>query len=237
MSALGRTSCRSEDFGGDGAAKERPVCLKYTRHAIAWLHGSDRAPACDVALATKRDFWPDSHYLGCMKLADYLFRTGMTTTQLRRALGLASRSAITRYLHGERVPNPTTLQKIIELTGGRVQLRDFLSPGNPECATVIVLPNGRKKLVFPWSTRESDLIAANDAENIRAIEQDNLSEPMRRAVSVMADRARRGPNGTWLLDGRPSDLRRIASEANKRLRQQGKPLIEYPGAEAHPIRP
>ncbi len=118
-----------------------------------------------------------------------------------------------------------------------MQLRDFLSPGNPECATIIVLPNGRKKLVFPWSTRESDLIAANDAETVRAIEQDNLSEPMRRAVSVMADRARRGPNGTWLLDDRPSDLRRIASEANKRLRQQGKPLIEYPGAEANPIRP
>ncbi len=164
-----------------------------------------------------------------MKLADFLFQSGMTTTQLRLALKLASRSTITRYLHGERVPNPGTLQKIIELTGGRVQLRDFLSPGNPECATVIVLANGSKKLVFPWSTSASDLEAANDAEKVRAIEQDNQSEPMRRVLAVMADRVSRGPNGAWLLDGRLTDFRRIAVEANKRLREQGKPLIDYPG--------
>ena len=164
-----------------------------------------------------------------MKLADYLFQTGMTTTQLRRALGLASRSAITRYLHGERVPNPETLQKIIELTAGRVQLRDFLSPGNPECATVIVLNDGRKKLVFPWSTREDDLEAANDVEQRRAVEQDNLSPPMQQVLATVGHRAWRTARGKWLLDGRPSDLRRIVQEANRCRHDAGLPPIRYPG--------
>jgi transcriptional regulator with XRE-family HTH domain len=164
-----------------------------------------------------------------MKLADFLFQTGMTTTQLRRALGLASRSTITRYLHGERVPTPQILQQIIELTGGRVQLRDFLSPGNPECATIITLPNGRRRLVFPWASRESELAAANDVEIARAIEQDNLSEPLQRAVKALAGRAQRLPNGAWSLDGRPSDIRRVVLEANRRLREIGQPVIEYPG--------
>jgi hypothetical protein len=164
-----------------------------------------------------------------MKLADYLFQSGMTTSQLRRALGLASRSAVTRYLHGERVPNPTTMQKIIELTGGRVQLRDFLAPGNPECATIITLPDGRRRLVFPWSSKESDLAAANDVEMARAIEQDNLSEPLQRAVKALAGRAQRQPSGSWRLDGRPCDVRRVVLEANRRLRELGQPIIEYPG--------
>lgn len=164
-----------------------------------------------------------------MKLADFLFQTGMTTSQLRRALGLSSRSAVSRYLHGERHPRPDLMQKIIELTGGRVQVRDFLTPGNPECATVITLPDGRRRLVFPWSSKETDLAAANDVELARAIEQDNLSDPARLALKALHDRARRLPNGQWLLDGRPCDLRRIVLEANRRLHQQGRPLIEYPG--------
>ena len=164
-----------------------------------------------------------------MKLADFLFQTGMTTTQLRRALGVASRSTITRYLHGERVPTNLVLQKIIELTGGRVQLRDFLTPGNPECATVIVLPGGMKKLVFPWSTRESDLVAANTVEIARAVEQDNFSDPSRKAITALGGRARRLTNGSWMLDGRPSELRRIVLEANRQLKEQRRPLIDYPG--------
>lgn len=164
-----------------------------------------------------------------MKLADYLFASGMTTTQLRRKLGISSRSTISRYLHGERLPTPQIMQKIIELTGGRVQLRDFLSPGNPECASVIVLPDGRKKLVFPWSTREADLVAANDAEQSRARVEDRLSDPARRAVAALAGRAYRLPDGRWSLDGRPCDFRRVVLEANRRLQELGKPLIEYPG--------
>lgn len=164
-----------------------------------------------------------------MKLADYLFQSGMTTAQLRRALGLKCRSTINRYLHGERIPTPHIMQQIIALTGGRVQLRDFLSPGNPECATVIKLPNGKQKLVFPWSSSLGDLAAASQVENRRVAANDELSEHYRRAISVIAGRVRRGPTGIWLLDGRPTDLRRIVAEANTVLKDRGQSPIIVPG--------
>lgn len=166
-----------------------------------------------------------------MKLADFLFQSGMTTTELRKLLGVSRRTTISRYLHGERVPLPHIMQKIIEITGGRVQLKDFVTGGNPECASIITLPDGRKKLVFPWSTNKADLAAAIATEKKRAPEQDNLSEPLREALKEVSDIVRRRPDGTWLLEGRPADLRRIVLEANRRRRGQGRPLISYPGLE------
>lgn len=166
-----------------------------------------------------------------MKLADFLFHTGMTTSELRRRLGIASRTTIARYLHGDRIPTPVILQKIIDLSGGRVQLRDFLSPGNPECATVIKLPCGRKKLVFPWATGQLELAAANDAESIRAKQHDAVGDIALKALGVLGPRARRGAGGIWTLDGRPCDFRRIVLEANQRLRERSSPLISYPGCE------
>jgi hypothetical protein len=165
-----------------------------------------------------------------MKLADYLFQSGLSPSDLKNKLGVSSRMTVLRYLTGERVPSPPILQKIIELSGGLVQLRDFLSPGNPECAIVIVLPNGRKKLVFPWASNKADLQRATDAERKRAVEQDNLSEPFRQALKEVADLVRRRADGTYLLEGRPADLRRIVAEANKRRKAQGFPPIIYPGS-------
>jgi hypothetical protein len=166
-----------------------------------------------------------------MKLADYLFQSGLSPAELKHKLGVSSRMTVLRYLTGERVPTPHILQKIIELSGGRVQLRDFLSPGNPECATVVVLPNGQKKLVFPWASNREDLQRATDVECKRAVEQDNLSEPFRLALREVDDLVRRRFDGTYLLDGRPADLRRIVAEANRRRKAQGRPLIVYPGSE------
>jgi hypothetical protein len=168
-------------------------------------------------------------YLAVMKLADFLFESGMSTTQLRRALNIRCRSTITRYLHGDRVPNPVTMQRIIDLTGGKVQLQDFLRGGNPKCATIITLPSGRKKLVFPWANRESDLEAAEAVESRRAANDDGISPPLRAALDVLRERARLGPRG-WLLDNRPADTTRIIREANRVLDDAGEPLIRYPGA-------
>jgi transcriptional regulator with XRE-family HTH domain len=167
-------------------------------------------------------------YLAGMKLADFLFESGMSTTQLRRALGVRCRSTISRYLHGDRVPKPATLQRIIELTGGKVQLQDFLRGGNPNCATIITLPSGRKKLVFPWANRESDLEAAEAVEVRRVANDDDASPPLKAAVAVIADRVRRR-GGRWFMDGRPVDPARLIREANRILEARREPLIFYPG--------
>ncbi len=121
------------------------------------------------------------------------------------------------------------MQRIIEITGGQVQLRDFLAPGNPDCATVIVLPNGRRRLVFPWSNRDHELAAANDADAARLAANDRLTEPVHRAIVVLASRVRRLPTGAWTLDGRPADARRLVVEANRVLAAQNQPAIFYPG--------
>jgi hypothetical protein len=163
-----------------------------------------------------------------MKLADFLFESGMTTTQLRRALGVKCRSTITRYLHGDRLPNPVVMQRIIEISSGKVQLQDFLRGGNPTCATIITLPNGRKKLVFPWSTRSDDLNAAERVEECRRANDNHISLPLERALKVLEDRARR-LGDRWLLDGRPADGGRLVREANRILAARREPLIAYPG--------
>ena len=163
-----------------------------------------------------------------MKLADYLFHAGMSTTQLRRALGITCRSTVTRYLNGERTPNPITLQKIIELTGGKVQLQDFLRGGNPDCATVITLPNGKQRLVFPWSTRRTDLAAVDNQERRRTANDNLIPDALQSAVTVLRGRAvLRGH--AWHLDGRPSDAARVVRAANIVLQAAGRPMLRYPG--------
>lgn len=169
-----------------------------------------------------------NRYLASMKLADYLFRSGMSTTQLRRALGIACRSTITRYLNGDRVPNNATLLQIIKLTDGQVRFEDFLSGGNPDCATVITLPDGKQRLVFPWSTRRSDLAAVDQQERARKANDNLLPEALHTSVTVLRGRAvQRGQ--AWYLDGRPSDATRIVRAANLILTAAGKPLLQYPG--------
>lgn len=242
MSTLGRTSCRGRTRGQHArvSVAEQPQSGASTRvydRAIrtdaVWHESPQNRHGVQENLFRVGNGYgqnrPALFISAAMKLADYLYRTGMSTSHLRRALGLSTRSAISRYLHGERTPQPTVMQKIIELTGGQVQLRDFLTPGNPECATVITLPNGRKRLVFPWSGRDRDLVAATAAEAKRLAANDGLSEPVHRAVVVLAGRARVGPGGRWLLDERPVDHRGLVREANRVLAARNRPAIAYPG--------
>jgi hypothetical protein len=165
-----------------------------------------------------------------MKLADYLFRSGMSTTQLRRALGVSCRSTITRYLNGERIPRHDVMQRIIDLSGGKVQLHDFLRGGNPECATVITAVDGRQRLVFPWSTRRDDLDAAEELEQRRTANDNLQPAVLRSASSVLRGRAVVHRNA-WHLDGRPADAKRVVRAANLVLRANGRPVLHYPGLE------
>lgn len=150
----------------------------------------------------------------------------MTTTQLRRVLGVTSRSTITRYLHGERTPSLAMMMKIARLTQGRVQPHDFAAPGNPKCATIITLPSGKQKLVFPWNTKASDLAAAEAIEKQR-LANDTDSPVLATAIRELEHRVKRRSDLLW-LDGRPSDAKRVIQAANERRQRRGEAPLAYP---------
>ena len=160
-----------------------------------------------------------------MILADWLHEGACTPEQLRRMLGVRSRSTIHRYLTGARVPQHQVLQKIIELTGGRVQLADFLDPAPPVCAAVVTL-EGERRLIFPWTTRDGRLEAAERAGSTTA---DSWPSPaLLSAMETLGPRVTVTRSCKFLLDGRISDARRVVAEANAIRREMGQPEISYP---------
>ena len=161
-----------------------------------------------------------------MKLADWLFLNSVTPRQLRRMLGVNTRSTIHRYLTNKRVPRPHTLQRIIEITGGQVQLRDFLDPNPPECATETKQSDGSLKWVFPWHEMPNETEGTPDPKN--ETPQSRLSPPLLLAIRVLEGRAWYTPAGVFLLDGRVSDPKRIVAAANEILETNGDRLIKYP---------
>lgn len=159
-----------------------------------------------------------------MKLADWLVESRRTPSVLRRSLGI-QRSTMQRYLTGTRIPSPATLQRIIEISDGHVQLVDFLDPAPPECA-LVVQADGRERWVLPWSPDYLDHKAAIDTTD-----DDGISTPLQRAFAVLGRRASLTKRGVFLLDGVIADARRVVMAANAVLRSKNKPLIVYPGVE------
>ena len=163
-----------------------------------------------------------------MKLADWLYDNSMTPGQLRRMLNV-NRTTIHRYLNGQRTPTPERLQQIIEITQGVVTLADFLDPAPPECA--ITAPPSEEgdepRTLLPWSP---------EYQTVRAeLEQADLdgpvSSPLDRAMKLLGSRAVLTRRGTFLLDGKVSDPRRIVAAANRALKDNGEPPIPYPGVD------
>ncbi|MEM1166912.1 MAG: helix-turn-helix transcriptional regulator [Planctomycetota bacterium] len=162
-----------------------------------------------------------------MKLADWLHARSLTPEQLRRMLGVTSRSTVNRYLGGDRVPRPPILHQIHDLTGGAVTLEDFLDPTPPECAAVVRDVGGRTRWVFPWSRGYAQERAF--IEMMRSPrEGDTPSEPLTMAMETLGSRLRRTRRGRFLLDGRPSDARRVVAAANRIRAASGEPPIPYP---------
>ena len=166
-----------------------------------------------------------------MKLADWLHTRSVTPEQFRRMLGVRSRTTVQRYLTGERRPSPPLLQKIIELTEGAVQLEDFLDPAPPRCAAVVIDPDGHTRVVFPWASDTDRLTAAGQAAMAEPLEGTVWTPPLVRAMETLDPRVRFTKRGVFLLDGKPSDPRRIVRAANHILTAEGKPPIVYPGIE------
>ncbi|PCI11344.1 hypothetical protein COB72_01155 [bacterium] len=134
-----------------------------------------------------------------------------------------SRSTLQRYLTNQRIPQPLILQKIIELTGGQVQLADFLDGTPPKCAKVIKRPDGTVRWVFSWS---------NAVPEQSEMYSSRLSPSLVKAIAVLNGRAWYTPKGRFLLDGRISDPKRIVSAANIILREKDQPIINYPIVES-----
>ena len=153
-----------------------------------------------------------------MKLADWLFKNNTTPRELRLILGV-SKAAMNRYIAGSRTPGSEITQRIAELTDGEVQKEDFLDPTPPECAVVHTRPNGTKRWVLPWSSGRPKR---------EPLYSSYLSNPLLRAIHVLNGRARFKRSGTFLLDGRVSDPKRIVAAANEVLRSLGQSVIRYP---------
>jgi len=148
--------------------------------------------------------------------------------QLRRMLGVASRTTVLRYVNGQ-IPEPKIMQRIIEITKGEVQLVDFLDPSPPKCAQVIVDARGRRRKVFPWSRGWKAQEAAFRAECSAPPEGTATPQPVLRALAVLGPRVKPTKRGQYLLDGRICDARRVVREANIILEAEGQPPIPYPG--------
>lgn len=164
-----------------------------------------------------------------MKLADYLFRHGLIPQDLQKELGL-TRSTVHRYLIGERIPRPTTMVRVTEFTSGQVQLVDFLDERPPECAAVRVLPNGRVRIILPWTNRDSQLEVAHALMMRESPEDRQPTWHEQRALHVLGPHAKRGENWTYTLNGKPTDLRRLIEAANRILVKRGSKPIKYPKA-------
>ncbi len=176
-----------------------------------------------------------------MKLADFMHEHQIDPTHLRRLLGITNRSTVHRWIHGERVPRPDMMQKIIEITKGAVQLMDFLDQAPPKCAYVIVRNDGTVRWDLPWSrTSEEEIDDIHGLDDRDDSGWDGsggsggsvpVSPPIRRALAVLGKRAIGIIDGTYTVDGQRTDLPRLVRAANKELCAQGKSQIAYPGVD------
>lgn len=60
-----------------------------------------------------------------MTLASYLAQSGTSHADFAKLIGV-SQAAITRYARGDRIPRPAQMQKIAEVTRGKVTANDFM---------------------------------------------------------------------------------------------------------------
>lgn len=168
-----------------------------------------------------------------MKLADWMHTHHLTPGQLRRMLGVKSRSTVTRWITGERTPSARLLNEIRDLSGGAVTRDDFFDPRPPGCLRLIADRAGRVREVYPWTEIElhfpqtgggpREAAWAGDAEDVWP------SPPLQKALDTLHGRARVTGAMEFLFDGRRIDARRLVAEANRVREKHNLPPIAYPG--------
>jgi transcriptional regulator with XRE-family HTH domain len=60
-----------------------------------------------------------------MTLNEYMERKGLSPEEFGKLIG-RSRTVVYRYTKGTRTPRPAVMQKIAEVTGGKVRLTDWV---------------------------------------------------------------------------------------------------------------
>lgn len=63
-----------------------------------------------------------------MQLKQFLSERNLTHTAFAKVIGVTTKTAW-RYAHGERIPRPNIMARIVEATGGAVTERDFYRTG------------------------------------------------------------------------------------------------------------
>lgn len=174
-----------------------------------------------------------------MKLADWMHKHHLTPRQLRRMLGVKSRTTVGRWLAGERIPSERLLQAIETITGGAVTREDFLAPRPPGCLRLITDRGGRLREVYPWTEIERHkprFVCPHDHASRRSVppwEDDPEdvwpSPPLQLALDTLQGRACVTDSMEFVLDGRRVDARRLVAEANRVRGRRGLSLIAYPG--------
>ncbi|PCI09698.1 hypothetical protein COB72_05525 [bacterium] len=143
-------------------------------------------------------------------------------------LGVKDRSTIHRYITGDRKPSPKVVELIEKITDGEVLQVDFEDTSPPKCAVVIDGSNGEPRLYFPWSRGYRYQEAAFEKTRYTEPGPDTPSNTIIDAIEILAGRARITPRGRFMLDGRPTDARRVVLAANRQLASDGKSELEYP---------
>lgn len=163
-----------------------------------------------------------------MKLADWLYRHRLQPAALRKLLKVRSRATVTRYLTGERLPNPEMMRTIARITQGAVQSGDFLDPSPAQCEETVTLKDGRTKSVFPWTPEWEQWLVEREAVLIR--DDRGVPAVIEKAMGTLGTRVCLGHEpGLYLIDGNLRDARGLIRAANRVLAHQGKPLLDYPG--------
>lgn len=182
-----------------------------------------------------------------------MFRHDLSPSDIRRLLGIRSRTTVMRYVRGERRPSRLILTRIEALTKGAVTEADFLDPRPANCVRVVLDRAGMAQEVYPWTNLEA--VQANRPDNDNQAQHsvieraydigpasvrggdtraDDLwpSKPIARALEALGPRARVAKRRGFLLDGRLVDAKRIVIAANRVLAASKRPTIPYPGVEA-----
>ena len=71
-------------------------------------------------------FSPSWVILRGMKLAQFMAEHGYTDATMAEAIGECSEFAVRKWKYGERTPRPKVIDRIQQISGGKVDLKDWL---------------------------------------------------------------------------------------------------------------
>jgi len=163
-----------------------------------------------------------------MKLKDYLLEKEIKLSDFAEKIGVKSRSTISRYVYGERIPAEDVMQRIVAITEGQVTRKDFAD--KPHHRPSVSHPALRRERLEKTMHEESDQAYLNMLQE--PPEGENEPAVITKAVSALlaCDKSRlECQGGRFLLNRRPISHQQLIRRANTVLQRQGQPPLRYPG--------